>query len=146
MSNQHIYSTHVQWKSEKKGTLISGEFPEIEVATPIDFGGHEGFWSPEHLFVASANVCFMTTFLVLAPKFGLNFHTFDSDAIGKVEQTEGKGFEVTEIILKPKVVVVDAKDEVKALKVLEKSEKYYLISNSMKSKIILEPEVIVPFF
>ncbi|KAA3604392.1 MAG: OsmC family peroxiredoxin [Calditrichaeota bacterium] len=146
MSTQHIYATHVQWKSEKIGNLTSDGFSEIEVATPVDFGGHEGIWSPEHLFVASANVCFMTTFLALAPKFGLKFHSFDSDAIGKVEKVEGKGFEVTEIMLKPKVVIEDSKDEAKALKVLAKSEKYCLISNSMKSEILMEPEVIVPFF
>lgn len=144
--SQHIYTTHVQWKSEKIGTLTSDELSDIEVATPIDFGGHERIWSPEHLFVASANVCFMTTFLALAPKFGLKFHSFDSDAIGKVEKVDNKGFEVTEIMLKPKVVIEDSEEEAKTLKVLEKSEKYCLISNSMKSKILMEPEVIVPFF
>jgi organic hydroperoxide reductase OsmC/OhrA len=40
---------------------------KIEVATPPQFPkGVQGIWSPEHLFTAPVNSCFMTTFLAIA--------------------------------------------------------------------------------
>ena len=47
----------------------------------------------------------------------------------------------TEIELKPKIVVTQEKDIERAERLLEKAEQHCLISNSLKTKIILSPEV-----
>ncbi|MCC7430213.1 OsmC family protein [bacterium] len=143
----HFYTTSINWLGEKKGKISANDsgnlpFSEIEVATPPEFNGHAGLWSPEHLFVASANVCLMSTFLSFAEKFKLEFETFSSEGTGKLEKVEGKGLLFTEIILKPKLKIKNLEDKNKALQVLEKSEKYCLISNSMACKVSLEPEIL----
>jgi len=69
MSDSHIYHTNVQWSTQRKGKLSNKGMPTIEIATPPEFpGGHPDIWSPEHLFVASAEICLMTTFLSIAEK------------------------------------------------------------------------------
>lgn len=112
-----------------------------EVATPPEFPkGVPNIWSPEHLFVGAVNSCLMTTFLAIAENSKLDFISFNSSANGKLEQVEGK-FMITEITLMPVVVVKQEVDVEKALRILEKSERACLISNSIKSTILFQPKV-----
>lgn len=141
MSDSHIYRTNVQWSTQLKGKLSNKGMPTIEVATPPEFpGGHPDIWSPEHLFVASAEICLMTTFLSIAEKSKLAFKNYSSEAEGHMEKVEST-FQITRIVIYPKVVVAAEEDVPKALKTLEKAEKYCLISNSMKTEVTIQPKV-----
>ncbi|AEV30117.1 putative redox protein, regulator of disulfide bond formation [Sphaerochaeta pleomorpha str. Grapes] len=141
MSEVHTYHTAVQWSEERKGMLSSEGLSSIEVATPPQFpGGHAGIWSPEHLFVASAEVCLMTTFLSLAEKARLEFQGYHSEARGTLEKTEA-GFWMTQIVITPTLVIADEELREKALNLFSKAEKYCLISNSMKTEVRIEPIV-----
>jgi organic hydroperoxide reductase OsmC/OhrA len=95
------------------------------------------------LFVAAANSCLMTTFLAIAENFKLEFSHFESHAVGKLEIVDKK-FMISEITLRPIVHVAVADQVEKAMKVLHKSESACLISNSIKSTIIFEPQVLLP--
>jgi organic hydroperoxide reductase OsmC/OhrA len=137
----HLYRTTLSWTSQRKGNLTSPGLPDLTVATPPEFpGGHEGVWSPEHLFVASAEACLMTTFLAIAENSKLEFASYSSSAEGKLEKT-AEGYRITEITLYPKVVTKDASAVERAKRIVEKAEQHCLISNSMNSLIKLVPEV-----
>lgn len=145
----HIYNVNIRWSEDRKGMMCSPELKEpsvlsqncIEVATPPQFDkGMDGIWSPEHLFTASVSSCLMTTFLAVAEYSKLDFTDFHCAAQGKLEKVNGK-FEMTEIKLFPEVTVKDQAHEAKALKVLEKSEKACLVSNSIKSEVTMESTV-----
>ena len=142
MSQEHFYDVSLTWNTDRKGTMRSDVLnSSIEVATPPEFPkGMQGIWSPEHLFVAAINSCLMTTFLAIAENSRLVYNNFESKAIGKLELVDGK-YIMSEVVLKPVVILSNEEDREKALKVLHKSEAACLISNSVKSKIILEPEV-----
>jgi organic hydroperoxide reductase OsmC/OhrA len=144
MENIHFYNTAIRWEQGRRGTLTSPDLTNpILVATPPEFPkGEPKIWSPEHLYVAAANSCLMTTFLAIAENSKLDFVSFDSSATGKLEKVEGN-LMISEIELKPVVVLKDEKDKERALRIIEKSEKACLISNSMKSKVVLSPEVII---
>ncbi len=141
MNDVHFYSTNVEWKEGRIGELTTSSFPPIKVATPPEFkNGVPDVWSPEHLFVASINICLMTTFLAIAENSNLEFISFSSSATGKLEKVDGK-FMISEVELNPIVKIKDEKQKEKTLRILDKSEKGCLISNSAKSKIILNPQV-----
>jgi len=142
MENILYYNTSIKWDEGRIGTLTAPDLTnKITVATPPEFPkGVPNIWSPEHLYIAAANSCLMTTFLAIAENSKLEFISFDSSATGKVEKIDGK-FIVSEIELKPVIVVKNEKDKDRALRIIEKSERACLISNSMKSKIILSPEI-----
>lgn len=141
MSDAHTYRTNVQWNVQRKGTLGAEGFPTFEVATPPEFpGGHAGIWSPEHLFVASAEVCLMTTFLAIAEKSRLEFVAYSSEAEGVLEKSD-EGLQVTRIVIYPRIAVAREEDIEKALKLIEKAEGYCLISNSMKTEVSIEPKI-----
>ncbi|HHT79868.1 MAG TPA: OsmC family peroxiredoxin, partial [Spirochaetales bacterium] len=103
---------------------------------------HEGIWSPEHLYVASAEICLMTTFLSIAEKSRLEFVGYSSEAIGTLEKTT-EGMLMTKIVIKPTVIIQDESKRDRTLLLLEKAEKYCLISNSMKTEVTMEPTVIL---
>ena len=142
MVQEHYYDVSVEWSEGRKGTMKSEVLDNsIEVATPPQFvNGIEGIWSPEHLFVASINSCLMTTFLAIAENSKLVYSGFTSKAVGKLEMVDGK-YIMSEVTLMPTVVVPNEQDKEKAIRILQKSEAACLISNSVKSKIILEPTV-----
>lgn len=141
MENQYCYSTEVEWTGERRGDLSAPQLPDLAVDAPPEFKGHEGVWTPEHLFVAAVNSCFMTTFLAIAENSKLEFVSFSADAKGKLEKLEGQGFIMTEVVLRPKLRVSHARDVERAGRILEKAEKNCLISNSIKTETKLEPEV-----
>lgn len=145
----HIYHVNVAWSNDRKGMMCSPELNKptpgatgcIEVATPPEFPkGIPGIWSPEHLFTAAVSSCLMTTFLAIAENSKLDFISFNCNSEGKLEQVDGK-FLMTEVKLMPVVEVTDEKDVDKALKVLTKAEANCLISNSVKAKVEMKPEV-----
>ncbi len=142
MENTHYYDVSVKWVSDRKGVVSSEVLDtKIEVATPPQFpNGMENIWSPEHFFVAAVNSCLMTTFLAIAGLSKLEFKSFDSKAIGKLESVDGKMM-ISEVTLKPVIVITNADQREKAERILHKSEAACLISNTIKSKIIFEPEV-----
>ena len=141
MENQYKYTTEVEWTGERRGDLSAPHLPDLEVDAPPEFKGHEGVWTPEHLFVAAVNSCFMTTFLAIAENSKLEFVSFSADAKGKLEKLEGQGFIMTEVLLRPKLLISHARDVERAGRILEKAEKNCLISNSIKTETRLEPKV-----
>jgi peroxiredoxin-like protein len=141
MENNYYYTTEVEWTGERHGDLSAPVLPGLKVDAPPEFKGHEGVWTPEHLFVASVNSCFMTTFLAIAENSKLDVVSFSAGAKGKLEKVADQGFIMTEVILRPKLVLRNARDAERASRILSKAEKNCLISNSIKAKTKLEPKI-----
>jgi peroxiredoxin-like protein len=139
-SKVYMYQTTVKWMEQRKGVMSCVGKSEIQVATPPEFKGHEGIWSPEDLFVASANVCLMTTFLAVAERAGLAFSHYESTAEGRLELVEGK-FQFTTITIRPSITLKSGEDVAQAKELIEKVERNCLISNSMKATVTLEPVI-----
>jgi len=144
MAIQHAYQVNLNWKEGRKGLLQSPDLnTSIEVVTPPEFTkGIAGIWSPEHLFIASVNSCFMTTFLAVAEYSKFEFKNLAISANGILEKVDEK-FKISEITLKVDLTIEDISDKEKALKLIEKSEKACLITNSVKTIIKLESEVFI---
>lgn len=140
----HTYTVDLQWKEGRIGDLTSPDLNEkIEVATPPEFPkGVEGIWSPEHLLAASVNSCFMTTFLAVAENSNLAFSKFFCRAEGILDKVDGR-YMMTTIVLRPELEIENEADTDKAYRILDKSEKACLISNSIKSTVQLQPAVFV---
>lgn len=142
MNVTHYYQTEVGWMGQRRGYLrSSADLPAIEVASPPEFNGHEHTWTPEHLFVASLNSCYMATFIAIAEMSKLDIVSFTSFAVGKLEKVEGVGFRLNEIVLKPKLVIKFEYDSERAQRILEKAEKNCFISNSILTEVKLEPSI-----
>lgn len=139
----YFYETSVEWTGERRGEARAPGLPTLAVTAPPEFQGHEGFWTPEHLFVAAVNSCLMTTFLAIAQMSKLNFVAFRSHAQGKLEKVEGQGFQITQIVLRPHLTIAQERDRERAERILEKAERHCLISSSIKATVRMEPTISV---
>ena len=126
------YSNTVQWTGEHKGTLAHIGKPDIQFATPPEFGGHVGIISPEDLFVSSINTCFMTTFLAFAKKADINLRSYNSTASGTLSKVEGK--RQFTIICLAISIDSDADDEI-ITSMIEKVKQHSIAVNSIKAQV-----------
>jgi peroxiredoxin-like protein len=140
-SKPYFYETEIEWKGAKDLKLASGKLPVIEAGAAPEFNGREGNWSPEHLFVAALNSCYALTLLAIAEFSKITLVSLSSSAKGKLEKVQGGGYQVTEIVLKPRVVLASANDLARMPRILEKAKENCFISNSIKSAIKILPEV-----
>ena len=139
-NKKFIYKNSIEWQKDMRGLLSSSDKPGIEIATPPEFRGHPGIWSPEDLFVAAVNSCIMTTFLHYAQKEHLEILNYESQAEGILELVNNHLI-FTEIKIKPSVSVKNELDSVKAKNIFKLSENNCLISNSIKSKVEVASEI-----
>ncbi len=146
MSHTETYHTTVAWKGEHWGHIVLGNGPEMDFSAPPDAQGHAGVLTPEDAFVAAANTCIMMMFIWAAERFKLNLLSYDCRAEGTklVELDRTEIF--TQIHLMPviRVAVGDEdpqKVESRIQKALQSAQKYSLVANSVKSEIVIEPQI-----
>lgn len=137
------YHGSLVWAGGRRGHASAPGVPDLEVGSPPEFrGGQEGVWAPEHLLVTSLNTCLMLTFLSLAERKGLAVAGFDSSAEGLLEHSEGK-YRITAITVRPRVSVTAEADVAAAREIMSRVEENCFISNSITSKISMQPEFFI---
>lgn len=148
MSRTATYHTTVRWTGEHWGHLELGNGPEMTFSAPPDAQGHPGVLTPEDAFVASANTCVMMMFIWAAERFQLDLLSYEC----RTEGTKLIELDRTEIFTKlhfHPVIRVARGDERKEIvearirRAVQAAQKYSLVANSVKSEIVIEPEIIV---
>lgn len=144
MSQQHFYEVSATWNEGRTGELSSPILNKtIECATPPEFpNGVPGIWSPEHLYAAAISSCYLSTFLAIAENFKLEFLNFSCKTKCKLEVVEGK-YQITEAEITPELLLKNPDNDLeKAIKVLEKSKTACLVTNSMKTSVSLNLQLL----
>jgi len=146
MSQTATYHTEVTWKSEHWGHIVLGNGPEMDFSAPPDAQGHAGVLTPEDAFVAAANTCIMMMFIWAAERFKLKLLSYDCKTEGtkliELDRTET----FTHLRFWP-VIRIAAGDEnpervrARTVRALQSAQKYSLVANSVKSEIIIEPQI-----
>jgi organic hydroperoxide reductase OsmC/OhrA len=148
MSKTATYHTTVRWTGEHRGHLALGNGPEMEFSAPPDAQGHAGVFTPEDAFVAAANTCVMLVFIWSAERFKLKLLAYEC----RTEGTKVIELDRTELFsrlhFRPLIRVAaggEAKDVVEARvrRALQAAQKYSLVANSVKSEIVVAPEIVV---
>lgn len=135
----HHYETTLVWEGKSRAALSSGARPVLVGGPPPEFDGEPGWWSPEHLLLSAANLCLMTTYMVLARKAGLEIGQYRSRAEGVLDKTK-EGVVFTRIALQVALLApAERLDE--ARKLLESAKKYCIVSNSLKRPVEVEAKV-----
>jgi organic hydroperoxide reductase OsmC/OhrA len=140
IDKKNSYTHKLSWQKDKVGKLSADKKDIIDIATPVDFGGPSGFWSPEDLFVASVNSCIMTTFLYFIEKRKIKLLEYESQAEGFIEKKDSK-LTFSEIIIKS-VISVAKDDFQKVKKIAELAKKHCLVSNSINCPVKFIPKIV----
>ena len=141
MNNQYFYETEVQWIGGRRGLVTAAGLPNIEVTAPPEFQGDDLTWTPEHLFVAAVNSCYMATFAAIADVSKLDVLSFSSKATGMLEKIEGKGYRITEVVLKPALLLKSEADVERGMRLLNKALQHCFVSNSIQCEVRLNPAI-----
>ncbi len=130
------FTVNLQWEEARQGRLSARANPPLPVATPPEFGGPEGVWSAEELFVASVGGCLMSTFLYFADRFDVPLEAYSSAATGRMEKTPG-GLRFTSIDVTIQATVPDEEAQQRAapLRLREKIEKYCPVSTALNCPV-----------
>lgn len=134
------YGTELQWLENRACRLESDNKDSLRITSPPEFQGEEGEWTPEDLFVGAINACTMSTFLAYANKKHLEIFSYKSKAEGILEFADGH-YKFTQVKLQPLIVVESAEAVTLAEQLIQEAHSNCFISNSVNSKVILEPEI-----
>jgi organic hydroperoxide reductase OsmC/OhrA len=146
MTRTATYHTTVRWKQEHCGHIRMGNGPEMDFSAPPDAHGLAGVLTPEDAFVGAVNTCIMMMFLWSAERFKLDLRSYECFAEG-TKQIELDRTEIfTQVLLRPRIIVhsdADGKDNTlkRLQRALDSAVKYSLVANSIKSRLVLEPEI-----
>lgn len=148
MAQTAIYHTTVQWKGEHWGHLAMGNGPEMDFSAPPDAHGYEGVFTPEDAFVAAANTCVMMMFIWATERFKIRLLAYECRTEGtkliELDRTEI----FTKLYFRPLIRVSAAGErpevvESRVRRALQSAQKYSLVANSVKSEIVVEPEIVI---
>jgi len=138
----HVYEVELTGSAEGYAKVSAAGMPELQSAPPVDFDGPGDAWSPEHLFLAAVETCFLFTLRSVARASKLEFLSLELSGQGTVNRKDG-ATRFTEIVLRPRLRLAASTDKARALRILEKSEKACLVSASLATPIRLESEVLI---
>jgi organic hydroperoxide reductase OsmC/OhrA len=148
MSRTATYHTTVRWEGEHWGHLAMGNGPEMKFSAPPDAQGHAGVFTPEDAFVAAANTCVMMMFIWASKRFKLKLLAYECRTVGtkliELDRTEI----FTRLVFRPKIRISaggEVRDviEARTRKALQAAQKYSLVANSVKSEVVVEPEIVI---
>ena len=148
MSRTATYHTTVRWEGEHWGHVVMGNGPEMKFSAPPDAHGHAGVLTPEDAFVAAANTCVMMMFIWAAERFKLKLLAYECRTEGtkliELDRTEI----FTRLHFRPVIRIAAAGEaraaiEARTRRALQAAQKYSLVANSVKSEIVVEPELII---
>lgn len=142
-TDMHTFQVESVWRRERECRVSARRNPDLTIATPPEFGGPEGIWSPEELLVASVGSCLLSTFLYFAYRFKLSFESYSSRSTGTIEKTsQGLRFTGMDVSIAVTVSNGEAVERASSLRLKEKLEKYCPVSASLNCPVRLALEMI----
>jgi organic hydroperoxide reductase OsmC/OhrA len=114
---------------------------ELQLSADRAFRGDAGLWNPEQLLVLAASSCQLLSFLALAARARIDVLVYDDDASGEMPQDDAPMC-LTAITLRPRIVVAAGTSEQRVRKLVEAAHRKCYIANSLKTRILLEPEIV----
>jgi len=135
------YTTDLRWRHGRVGSIASEGKPGLDISSPVEFRGEAGHWTPEDLFVASANACLLMTFLANVEREHIAVTFYESSATGTLERV-GDGYQFTEVTIRPVIGIEDSAFAGRVEEMLRQAEKNCLIAKSLKATVHVEPQIL----
>ncbi len=136
----HHYEVNLSWPRQGGAELYAAAAPPIAGGAPMQFGGRDSWWSPEHLLLSSLSLCLMTTFEAIAAKARLKVVRGDCRAVATLDHDEGGlGFTALGLHVEVEVAPDDAE---RAARLLASAKKHCLVANALRLPVTLDVAVV----
>jgi organic hydroperoxide reductase OsmC/OhrA len=148
MRRTATYHTTVKWTGEHWGHLAMGNGPEMPFSAPPDAQGHPDVFTPEDAFVAAANTCVMLMFIWACERFKLKLLSYECRTEGEKRIELDRTEIFTQLRFAPQIRVAAGDEapqtvEARVRRALAAAQKYSLVASSVKSEILIDPEIVV---
>ncbi len=146
MARTEIYETSVAWTGGHRGRVRMGNGPEMNFSAPPGSQGEAGVLTPEDAFVGAVNTCVMLMYIWAAERLRLDLVSYECRAEGTklVELDRTETF--SKVVLRPRIVIRPGSEERAAVerrarRAMDSALKYSLVANSIRSELVIEPEI-----
>jgi organic hydroperoxide reductase OsmC/OhrA len=145
----HRYDTRLRWSGstglgwdryDRAHTATAPPARQEVRLTTGESKGDPATLNPEQLVVMAASSCQMLWFLHLAAKARIDVVAYEDDALGLMPDDE-RPVRITEIALRPRIVVAGAVAEERVRKLVATAHEHCFIANSLTSEMTVEPEI-----
>lgn len=137
----HPYPHHylVKATGEASGNVVveSPGLESLDTTPPPEFGGPEGYWSPETMLVGAISNCFILTFRGVTQASKFEWISLECEVDGILDRVE-RVTSFNDYNLKVRLTLPQGGDAAKAEKLLHKSEQVCLVTNSLVGKCHLD--------
>jgi organic hydroperoxide reductase OsmC/OhrA len=143
----HTFRARLIWQSGASGTAWGNhrvEFdgkPPIEVSAAPQYRGDATKTNPEELLLASVASCQMLTYLALASRQKIDLLSYEDRPEATLAIADRR-MRVTEIVLRPRIVLAPGSDPEKARSLVESAHEGCFIANSVSCAVRVEPEIV----
>lgn len=138
----HHYLVDAGASQEGTVNVNSQGLESLVTTSPPEFGGPEGYWSPETLLVGAIANCYILTFRSIARASHFEWHSLSCSVDGVLDRVD-RVTQFTEFHVRAVLHVPPGCNEDKAKKLLEKANTHCLITNSLKGHEFVDAKVIV---
>jgi organic hydroperoxide reductase OsmC/OhrA len=113
---------------------------ELALSSDPAFGGSPDLLNPEQLLVAAASSCQMLWLLAYAARARIDVVSYVDEAEAVMPEDD-KPMRITEIVLRPHIVIAGEADEERVRDFVERAHAHCYIANSLRSDITIEPRI-----
>ncbi len=138
---KYIYNTKIKNVDTLRGEIRSPGNPQIRIALPQNLEGPGGDWSPDELFVSSAEACAMLTFFWLIRNEDVKVTSYVSEAEGISQISEGGIFRFTKITIKPTITIKLTESKITVMDAVKKLDDWCCVSNSTNADVVIDATI-----
>ena len=137
----HHYAASASARALGSVAISAATLPHIETASPPEFDGPGGMWSPETLLCAAVADCFVLTFRGVARAAHYNWMALECRVEGVLERV-GNTTQFTSFATAVRLTVPPGAEHARARALLSRAEHACLIANSLRGERTLSIEVL----
>jgi len=144
------FTCHLEWSGAAAGpTVDAAKFsrdlhvrfdgpPGLPMSAAPAYRGDSGRLNPELAFLSALSSCQALTYLFLAARAGVTVTAYSDDAEAHLGIVDGR-MRVSRVTLRPAITLAPGADHAKAESLVEKAHEQCFVSNSVTTRITIEP-------
>jgi organic hydroperoxide reductase OsmC/OhrA len=113
----------------------------LRLSSDPAFRGDPALLNPEQLLVMAAASCQLLSFLAVAARARIDVVDYQDDAVGEMPEDDPP-LRITRVTLRPRITMRGDVDDARIRHLVEVAHRECFIANSLKTEVVLEPEVI----
>jgi organic hydroperoxide reductase OsmC/OhrA len=113
----------------------------LRLSSDPAFRGDPAFLNPEQLLVIAAASCQLLSFLAVAARARIDVVDYQDDAVGEMPEDDPP-LRITRVTLRPRITIRGDVDDARIRHLVEVAHRECFIANSLKTEVVVEPEVI----